>query len=405
MAYGVGLFLSLQFLLSYSYKLSPFNQIFLLTSLHSKILHKSTISETSDVNSVTISRDGQTIVSHSQNNEIKVRNLKTGNLINTIGIPKKYRTVFISPDGQTAASMGKNGVQMWNLKTGSLKTPLPYKGKQGVSALAFSPDGQTLVSNSYDSVIDPKNTNPNPMFRRKNISNIEIWNLSTGKLKTAFPSEEGLLNLVAISSDGKTVVSSRSHPGDDTTRKMTTTMNTTIKIWDVNTGKVKTTLADTRSVYTLTISPDGQTFVTLSENKTLKIWDLNTGKLKTTLPNPNNNDIYQINFSPDGQTLLTSSENDLKIWNLKTGSLKTTLAHSGFVRSFAISLDGQTLASNSGGTLLIWDLKTGKYKTAFVDPNNTYISSVAISPDGQTIVSSYWKSNKNRASIKIWQMP
>jgi WD40 repeat protein len=103
--------------------------------------------------------------------------------------------------------MGKNGVQMWNLKTGSLKTPLPYKGKQGVSALAFSPDGQTLVSNSYDSVIDPKNTNPNPMFRRKNISNIEIWNLSTGKLKTAFPSEEGLLNLVAISSDGKTVVS------------------------------------------------------------------------------------------------------------------------------------------------------------------------------------------------------
>jgi WD40 repeat protein len=88
-------------------------------------------------------------------------------------------------------------------------------------------------------------------------------------------------------------------------------------------------------------------------------------------------------------------------FGFKNRFVETTLAHSGFVRSFAISLDGQTLASNSGGTLLIWDLKTGKYKTAFVDPNNTYISSVAISPDGQTIVSSYWKSNKNRASIKI----
>jgi WD40 repeat protein len=105
LAYGVGLFLSLQFLLSYSYKLSPFNQIFLLTSLHSKILHKSTISETSDVNSVTISRDGQTIVSHSQNNEIKVRNLKTGNLINTIGIPK-------SIEPSSLVQMGRR-LQVW----------------------------------------------------------------------------------------------------------------------------------------------------------------------------------------------------------------------------------------------------------------------------------------------------
>jgi WD40 repeat protein len=118
--------------------LSPFNQIFLLTELHSKILLKSTISETSEINSVAISPDGQTIVSRSKDNTIKVRNLKTGNLISTIaGNPDEQRKVLISPDGQTVTSSGKDGIQIWNLKTGLLKTSLPYAGKQGVEGLCF----------------------------------------------------------------------------------------------------------------------------------------------------------------------------------------------------------------------------------------------------------------------------
>ncbi len=296
-------------------------------------------------------------------------------------------------------------------KTGSLKTPLPYKGKESVNALAFSPDGQTLVSSTGDSIIDPKNTNPDPMFRTtKQISDIEIWNLRTGKLKTALPSEDGYVNFVAISPDGQMVVSSGSSGRTDMSKGQII-WNNTIKIWDVNTGKVKTTFSEmtdfNKSIDTLTISPDGQTFATRSDRKTVKIWDMNTGNLKATLPNPNDNDIDSIVFSPDGQTLFTSNWGGIKLWNVKTGSLKTTLDSGGSIGSFAISQDGQTLVSKSRNSLIIWDLKTGKYKTALVnpDPDSTYISSVAISPDGQTIVSSYWNSHTNQASIKTWQMP
>lgn len=409
--YGVGIFLFNQFIESYTKGLSPFNQIFLLTSLQSKILHKSTIPETGEINSVAISPDGQTIVSRSKDNTIKVRDLKTGKLISTIaGNADDFRNVLISPNQQTVASSSKDGIQIWDLKTGSLKTTLSYKGNQGVSSLAFTPDGQTLVSNSNDVVDDPTQNNPKPIFNGKNVNTIEIWNLSTGKLKTTLKTDKSFEQLVAISPDGKTVVSSRSRSWDDITKRMTTTtMYTTIKIWDVNTRKVKNTLAETtelgRSIDTLTISPDGQTLVTRSGRNTVKIWDLNTGKLKATLPNPNNYDIVAVVFSPDGQTLLTSSWDGIKIWNLKTGSLKTTIATGDSLGGLAISSDGQTLVSNSFGTLLIWDLKTGKYKTALVNSNKEFVRSVAISPDGQTIVSSYWNWEIKPESIKIWQMP
>ncbi len=85
--------------------------------------------------------------------------------------------------------------------------------------------------------------------------------------------------------------------------------------------------------------------------------------------------------------------------------MKTTLDHSGSNGGLAISSDGQTLVSQSLGSLIIWDLKTGKYKTALVNSNKEFVSSVAISPDGQTIVSSYWNWESKPESIKTWQMP
>lgn len=448
------LFLQFQLGPSTSRGLSPFNQIFLLTELQSKILLKSTISETSEINSVAISPDGQTIISRSKDNTIKVRDLKTGKLISTIagnadepgtvltspdgqtvvssrkngiqiwdlktgslkttvaGIHDNPRPVLISPDGQKVASSSKDGIQIWDLKTGLLKTTLHYKGKSALNTFAFSPDGQSLVSSSNDLVPDPNQTEPNAISDGKQISNIEIWNLSTGKLKRTFPSEDGYVNLVATSPDGQTVVSNTHSGGQDmTTRKLM--RNNAIKIWDVKTGKVKSTFSETtyfekydeNSIDQLTISPDGQNFVTLSGRKTVKLWDMNTGKLKANLPNPKNEDITSVVFSPDGQTLLT--ENDVKSWNLKTGELKTRPVSNLSIYA-AISPDRQTFVDHSLGTLLIGDLKTGKYKTALVNPDgaySSYIRSVAISPDGQTIVSSYWNDKKQQSSIQIWQMP
>jgi WD40 repeat protein len=399
------LFLKFQLSPSTSNRLSPFNQIFLLTELQSKILLKNTISETGEMNSVAITPDGQVIVSRSKDNTIKVWNLKTGKLLSTIaGNPDKPKIVIISPDLQTVASSCEDGIEILDLKTGKLKTTLPNIGKKRIETLAFSPDGQTLVSNSEDVVYDP-------LFNMKQINTIEVWNLNTGKLKTTFKSDKYCIeSLVAISQNGQMVMSCR-----DLGWYMTPG-NINLKIWDVNTGKLKTTFSEKtdfekpyeKSIDQLTISADGQTFVTRSGRKTIKTWDINTGSLKATLPNPNDSEILAFVFSPDGQTLLTNFGSETKILNLKTGSLKTTIATGDSLGGLAISPDLQTLVSSSSSTLQIWDLKTGKYKTALVNPNDadrTYINSIAISPDGQTIVSSYRNLDNKPDNIKIWQMP
>ena len=112
-------------------------------------------------------------------------------------------------------------------------------------------------------------------------------------------------------------------------------------------------------------------------------------------------DVWSVAISPDGQTLASgsgSSDHTIKLWKLASGQeVRTLTGHTDYVRSVAFSPDGQTLASGSDdGTIKLWHLASGQdLRTLTGDPHFVY--SVAFSPDGQTLASgSYDKT------IKIW---
>ncbi|WP_235656347.1 WD40 repeat domain-containing protein, partial [Fischerella thermalis] len=238
-----------------------------------------------------------------------------------------------------------------------------------VSSVAISPDGQTMVSGSCDDTI-------------------KIWCLSTGTLLDCLTKHSDGVNTVAISPDGKTLVS-----GSD---------DNTIKIWSLSTGKLLRTLTEhSNSVMTVAISPDGQTLVSGSYDNTIKIWSLSTGKLLRTLTG-HSDWVRCVAISPDGQTLVSGSDDrTIKIWSLSTGKLLRTLTeeHSCFVYSVAISPDGRTLASNGNydDSITIWRLSTGKLLRCLTD--GVGVSTVAISPDGKTLV-----SGSCDGTIKIWSL-
>jgi WD40 repeat protein len=242
---------------------------------------------------------------------------------------------------------------------------------RGVSSVAISPDGQTLISSSWDNTI-------------------KIWDLSTnGTLRSTFTDDSGSVSSVAFSPDNQTLVSGGSSGSG----------NNTIKIWELSTGTLKSTLTKDSGADCLAISPDGQTLVSGSDSN-IKIWNLSTGTLRSTITG-HSRAINAVAISPDAQTLVSGSDDStIKIWNLSTGKLKNVLtADSNAVNSIAISPDGQTLVSGSGSNIKIWDLSTGKEKNTMEGNNGRTVNAVAISPDGQTLV-----SGSNGYTLQIWDL-
>ncbi|VXD14996.1 hypothetical protein [Planktothrix paucivesiculata] len=286
------------------------------------------------------------------------------------------------------------------LENASVAYTLGHSGS--VNSVAISPDGQILVSGSDDKTIT-------------------IWDLSTGQELRTLTGHSESVNSVAISPDGQILVSSShtvvsvrtvvNYNSESHTAVMGNVYNTInkIKIWQLSTGEeLRTLTGHSESVNSVAISPDGQILVSGSDDKTIKIWQLSTGQELRTMEGDGS--INSLAISPDGQILASShtvvsfmggdNDNTIKIWQLSTGEeLRTlTVDLNWWVHSVAISPDGQTLVSGGDDEIMIWDLITGQ-ELGTLTGHSDEVLSLAISPDGQTLV-----SGSDDGTIMIWRV-
>ena len=237
------------------------------------------ISLIGDVDSVLFSRDGKTavcLITDGEFNSVPYRrssilavfDVATGteqHRINAYNAPHPstfgYKPVFhptlhslpissiaISPvDKLIASTSGDNTIRLWDVEAGKHQRVLTEDARY-CDNLTFSPDGKILAGINRD--------------------NIVFWDVHSGKQRNTIANvqDRAYFTSIGFSPDGKVLASG--------------SRNNTIRLWDVNTGRLLHTFIEfddrtysVRYTTTLAFSSDGSTLASASNDGTILLWE------------------------------------------------------------------------------------------------------------------------------------
>jgi WD40 repeat protein len=183
----------------------------------------------------------------------------------------------------------------------------------------------------------------------------------------------------------------------DGSRIVTTSYDSTAKVWDGSTGAVVLTFTGHRGmVWSAAFSPDGSRVVTAGDDS-VKVWDAKTGAEFLTIK-PRGGVLLSAAFSPDGSRIVTGSYKTVQVWNARTGAeVRTLEGHNAAVKSVSFSANGSWIVSASEDkTARVWDAVTGGEILVFKQ-HTAGVSSASFSPDMSRVVTASWDG-----TAKVW---
>ncbi|HAJ60434.1 MAG TPA: hypothetical protein DCP31_15155, partial [Cyanobacteria bacterium UBA8543] len=285
---------------------------------------------TASVNAVTLTPDGQQVISASADGTLKVWDAKSGQSLRAWqGHTAPVNAVTLTPDGQQAVSVSADGtMRVWDIKTGQ-SLPTVEGHTAPVNAVAVTPDGQQVISASLDGIL-------------------RVWDLKNGKSIRTLEGHTASVNAVAVTPKGQQVVSALNDGN--------------LIIWDAKSGQSLSTLeGHTAPVLGVAVTPDGQQAVSASADSTLRVWDLKNGTSSRALEG-HTAPVNAVAVTPNGQQAISASaDGTLKVWDLNSTQLQRTWrGHTSPVNAVAVTPNGQqVLSASSDGALRVWDLNSG----------------------------------------------
>ncbi|OAC99954.1 hypothetical protein MUCCIDRAFT_147969, partial [Mucor lusitanicus CBS 277.49] len=252
-------------------------------------------------------------------------------------------------------------LKMWNIKTGQLIHTL--EGHTG-SVLCLQFDHRYLISGSSDSTliiwdivsgekVKTLNGHGESVLNVKLLGNtivscskdrtVRTWDLEKGISKVTFRGHRAAVNAVQFKGD----------------RIVSASGDRTIKIWDMNTGECLKTL-DSHSRGIACVEYDGQYIVSGSSDQSIKVWDAITGECIHTLLG-HTDLVRTLQLNSKAKTIVSGSyDGSLKIWNLEEGKVTRTLNQTLHGRILNLQFDFSKIVCCSNlGKIVMYDFTHG----------------------------------------------
>lgn len=342
---------------------------------------------------VAISPDGNTLAyggianaspGGEANGIVQLWDIPSGTLRSTFTIPTGSAfmpptSIAFSPDSNTLAVGCVTGnaspvglLQLWSVSSGTLIGRLNTAITQGVTSVAFSPDG-TLLADVGEGYLSGKFSGV-----------VELWNVSSRTLLTSLPTTSQMLQSVAFSPDGTLLA-------DGGVGVVGAADVGVLELWNLSTDKLVKSFSTLASsgVNSVCFSPDNKTLVdggysynytSGSSEAVLELWNVSTEqKLQAPSLASGTTDVLSTAISPDGQVLFVGTNTNLQAFSVANRAL---LGYFNVVYPLGFPGGFTSVTLSPNDSLLAYGSNNG---SAVLSSNPYYspvaISSVSISPE------------------------
>lgn len=341
-----------------------------------------------------ISRETVAVVPYSRKETVQLWDNANDKMTKSLeGHTNSINNLAFSPDGGTLATSSFDGtIRFWQISNGELVHTLGNNTSPSITAMAFSPNNQYLAvgtANGTLKLLDIDNGEP-------------LWSIPIGN---GGPLRVGVDPFAWISRPYFDVVWSVEFSPYDSTL-VTGSESGAVRVWSVSDGKKEyepqVPNQKLAGVWSVAFSPDGDSILWGERLLGIPQGDVLLRKQGQPIVKFQSHEeaVNSVAFSPDGLMFASGAgDQTVKLWQLDTKKIVQNLSADEVVFCIAISPDGKLIAAGlEDGKIKVWQVLDGKLLYTLSN-GNSIVFDVAFSPDGNFLT-----AGSAEPTVKLWNV-